>query len=113
MKHRKQISALGKRIKLLSEAGLKVTKRSPRTDSQHDQHSRARAGDRELRDAWPLESDPIKGKGNASAEGTLVECTSGYLMLMKMNDATTNSAAEGFSSALNRHTDGGVQEHDL
>ena len=48
------------------------------------------------------EGDLIKGKANASAVGTLVERTSGYLMLVKMNDATATSAVEGFSSALNR-----------
>jgi IS30 family transposase len=44
----------------------------------------------------------IKGKANASSVGTLVERTSGYLMLVKMNDATATSAMEGFSAALNR-----------
>jgi len=48
------------------------------------------------------EGDLIKGKNNASAVGTLVERTSGYLMLIKMNDATATSAVEGFSAALNR-----------
>ena len=48
------------------------------------------------------EGDLIKGMGNASAVGTLVERTSGYLMLVKMNDATATSAVEGFSAALNR-----------
>ena len=43
-----------------------------------------------------------KGKANASAVDTLFERTSGYLMLMKMNDATATSAVEGFSAALNR-----------
>jgi IS30 family transposase len=32
---------------------------------------------------------------------TLVERTSGYLMLIKMNDATAASAMEDFSAALN------------
>ena len=45
------------------------------------------------------EGDLIKGK--ASSVGTLVERTSGYLMLVKMNDATATSAMEGFSAALN------------
>ena len=49
-----------------------------------------------------MEGDLIKGKDNASAVGTLVERTSGYLMLVKMNDATATSAVEGFSAALNR-----------
>ena len=44
----------------------------------------------------------IKRKNNASAVGTLVERSSGYLMLVKMNDATATSADEGFSTALNR-----------
>ncbi|MBA4725314.1 MAG: IS30 family transposase [Pseudomonas sp.] len=48
------------------------------------------------------EGDLIKGKANASAVGTLVERTSGYLMLVKMSDATATSAVEGFSAALNR-----------
>lgn len=47
------------------------------------------------------EGDLIKGKANASAVGTLVERTSGYLMLIKMADATATSALEGFSAALN------------
>lgn len=47
------------------------------------------------------EGDLIKGKANASAIGTLVERASGYLMLVKMNDATATSAVEGFSAALN------------
>ena len=48
------------------------------------------------------EGDLIKGKANASSVGTLVERTSGYLMLVKMHDATATSAVEGFSAALNR-----------
>lgn len=48
------------------------------------------------------EGDLIKGKANASSVGTLVERTSGYLMLVKMNDATATSAMEGFCAALNR-----------
>jgi IS30 family transposase len=47
------------------------------------------------------EGDLIKGKANASAVGTLNERTSGYLMLIKLNDATATSAVEGFSAALN------------
>gem|GEM_PF-463212 len=48
------------------------------------------------------EGDLIKGKGNASAVGTLVERSSGYQILVKMYDATATSAVEGFSAALNR-----------
>ncbi|EIK67942.1 ISPst10-like transposase [Pseudomonas synxantha BG33R] len=47
------------------------------------------------------EGDLIKGKDNGSSVGTLVERTSGYLMLVKMNDATATSAVQGFSAALN------------
>ena len=38
------------------------------------------------------EGDLIKGKGNPFSVGTLVERTSGNLMLVKMSDATANSA---------------------
>lgn len=48
------------------------------------------------------EGDLIKGKANASALGTLVERSTGYLMLVKLHDATAISAVEGFSTALNR-----------
>ncbi|BBT18333.1 IS30 family transposase [Metapseudomonas otitidis] len=48
------------------------------------------------------EGDLIKGKANVSVVSALVERTSGYLMLNKMNDATATSALEGFSPALNR-----------
>lgn len=51
---------------------------------------------------WHWEEDLIKGKSNASAIGTLVERTSGYVMLIKMEDATATSAVIGFSAALNR-----------
>lgn len=56
--------------------------------------------DRQMPGHW--EGDLIKGKANASAVGTLVERSTGYLMLVKMNDATATSAVEGFSAALNR-----------
>ncbi|GAB7530296.1 IS30-like element ISCfr4 family transposase [Pseudomonas sp. 3A(2025)] len=55
--------------------------------------------DRQMPGHW--EGDLIKGKDNASAVGTLVERTSGYLILVKMRDATATSAVEGFSAALN------------
>jgi IS30 family transposase len=47
------------------------------------------------------EGDLIKGKAKASVIGTL-ERSTGYLMLVKMHDATVTSAVEGFSAALNR-----------
>ena len=55
---------------------------------------------REMPGHW--EGDLIKGKNNASAVGTLVELSSGYLILAKMDDATATSAVAGFSAALNR-----------
>ena len=54
---------------------------------------------REFPGHW--EGDLIKGKGNVSAAGTLVELKSGYLILVKMDDATATSAVESFSAALN------------
>lgn len=51
------------------------------------------------------EGDLIKGKANASAVGTLNERTSGYLMLIKLNDATATSAVEGFSAAQHPRED--------
>jgi hypothetical protein len=48
------------------------------------------------------EGDLIKGKANASSVGTLVERTSGYLFMVKMNGATATTAMKGFSAALNR-----------
>lgn len=47
------------------------------------------------------EGDLIKGKNNASADGTLVERSGDYSMPVKMNDATAISAAKGFSATLN------------
>jgi hypothetical protein len=43
----------------------------------------------------------IKGKDNDSPAGTLVECTNGYLMLVKMNNSPAISAVQGFGVALN------------
>ncbi len=51
--------------------------------------------DRLMPEHW--EGDLTKGKANASPVGTLVERTSGYLILVKMSDATATSA---FSAAL-------------
>lgn len=59
--------------------------------------------DRTVPGHW--EGDLIKGKGNASAVGTLVELTTGYVILARMADATATSAVSGFSAALNRMPD--------
>lgn len=47
------------------------------------------------------EGDLIKGKANASEEANLGERTCDYLMLVKMNDATTSSSVKDFSPELN------------
>jgi IS30 family transposase len=48
------------------------------------------------------EGDLIKGARNASAIGTLVERTSLFVTLAKMEDASAAAAVTGFSSVLNR-----------
>jgi IS30 family transposase len=46
------------------------------------------------------EGDLIKGAGNRSAVGTIVERTSRYIMLVKLDGAGANSVLEGFSRRL-------------
>jgi IS30 family transposase len=48
------------------------------------------------------EGDLIKGKGNRSAVGTIVERTTLFTVLAKMENATAESAVSGFSHVLNR-----------
>lgn len=48
------------------------------------------------------EGDLIKGKGNRSAVGTIVERTTLFTVLAKMEQATAESAVAGFSHVLNR-----------
>ena len=47
------------------------------------------------------EGDFIKGAGNKSSVGVLVERTSRLVLLAKMEDATAASALAGFSAKLN------------
>ena len=46
------------------------------------------------------EADLIKGAGNASAVGTIVERTSRFLMLARMDNASAMSVLDGFSKRL-------------
>ncbi len=55
--------------------------------------------DRVMPGHW--EGDFIKGAGNQSSVGVLVERTSRLVLLAKMKDATAASALEGFSAKLN------------
>ncbi|AJW98494.1 putative transposase for insertion sequence element [Burkholderia gladioli] len=55
--------------------------------------------DRLLPGHW--EGDFIKGAGNQSSVGVLVERTSRLVLLAKMEDATAASAGAGFSAKLN------------
>jgi IS30 family transposase len=56
-------------------------------------------GDRMMPGHW--EGDFIKGAGNQSSVGVLVERTSRLVLLMNMEDATAASAPAGFTAKLN------------
>jgi IS30 family transposase len=72
-----------------------------RPDPRHGQHpcAPARGGRSRLAGHW--EGDFIKGAGNKSSVGVLVERTSRLVLLAKMEDATAASALAGFSAKLN------------
>lgn len=48
------------------------------------------------------EGDLIKGAGNRSSVGTLVERTSRFVVLVQLDNATTKTVVENFSAVLNR-----------
>ncbi len=48
------------------------------------------------------EGDLIKGAGNRSSVGTLVERTTGFVVLAKMDIATTKTVGDSFAAVLNR-----------
>lgn len=58
--------------------------------------------DRVMPGHW--EGDLIKGKANASAVGTLVERSSGYLMLVKMSDATAPICRQRYEDSISTCT---------
>ena len=55
---------------------------------------------REVPGQW--EGDLIEGAGNPSPVGTLVERSSQYVTLVKLDNATTKEVVERFSDVLNR-----------
>ncbi|OFJ49541.1 hypothetical protein BA896_012315 [Janthinobacterium lividum] len=50
----------------------------------------------------PWERDLIKGAGNCSLVGTLVERTTGIVVVAKMNNATTKAVVDSFSAVFDR-----------
>lgn len=61
-------------------------------------------GDRLIPGHW--KGDLIKGAGNRSSIGTLVERTSGFVVLVKMNSASATDALDGFGNAFERTPSG-------
>jgi IS30 family transposase len=55
----------------------------------------------------------IKGAGNRSSVGTLVERTTGFVGLAKMDNATTKAVVDSFAAVLNRKASSDAQDHDL
>ena len=66
------------------------------------QHPNAPSANRRLRHAQPLGGRYDQGERNASAVGTLVERSTLFVALAKMDLATAAAAATGFGTVLNR-----------
>lgn len=56
--------------------------------------------ERQIPGHW--DGDLIKGAGNRSSVGTLVERTTGFVVLAKMDNATTKTVVASFAAVLNR-----------
>ena len=67
--------------------------------------------DRVMPGHW--EGDFIKGAGNKSSVGVLVERTSRLVLLARMEDATAASALAGFTVKLNAHQCAAAPEPDI
>lgn len=59
------------------------------------------------------EGDLIKGAMNRSSVGTLVERTSRYVMLVKLNGGCADDILEGFTRRLKRRPTEPAKHHDL
>ena len=51
------------------------------------------------------EGDLIKGAGNRSSVGTLVERTTGFVVLAKMDNATTKAVVDSFAAVLTQQSE--------
>jgi transposase, IS30 family len=77
-----------------------VDRRGQIADMQSIHVRPAEIEDRLIPGHW--EGDLIKGAGNRSSVGTLVERTTGFVVLAKMDNATTKTVVESFAAVLNR-----------